>query len=200
MRDLVHVVSLLIEIFKRVEPGAVVGYLGGESTPGSPRLSKEGVKELCSRVSYGPKIEVVSDYGLVTDAKAKHVIVVNPGGNEPPEMQPTFNVQLYHLFGKIRTGENSGSLHIRPSIPVVIEMNGAERTEKLEAVRVPYGDVNSITSILLENAAVQIAELIYSGQYRKMLAHNVSRAEKLSPRYVAEQCSKFLKPTKRLAA
>ncbi len=71
-------------------------------------------------------------------------------------------------------------------------MNGAERTEKLEVVKVPYSDVNCIKSIKIEDAAEQIARLIRTGQYRKLLAHNVSRAEKLSPRTVAEKCSKFL--------
>ncbi len=100
MRDPAHVVSLLVETFKRVAPGTVVGYLGGRSSAGSAPLSEGWIAELCSLVNNGPKIEVVSDYGLVSDAKAKHVIVVNAGGSEPNDMQPTFNVQLTTCTGR----------------------------------------------------------------------------------------------------
>lgn len=49
---------------------------------------------------------------------------------------PHFNVQLYHLHGKKRIGESSGSLHRGISIPVIFEANGIERTEGLKVIKI----------------------------------------------------------------
>ena len=53
---------------------------------------------------------------------------------------PHFNVQLYHLRGRKRIGESSGSLHRGVTIPVIFEANGAERLEGLRAIKVDADD------------------------------------------------------------
>jgi hypothetical protein len=53
---------------------------------------------------------------------------------------PHVNVQLYHLNGKKRLGESSGSLHSGISLPVIFEANGMERLEDIEVIKISADD------------------------------------------------------------
>lgn len=73
---------------------------------------------------------------------------------------PHFNVQLYHLHGKKRYGESSGSLHRGISIPVIFEANGAERLEGFHAIKINADD--ELQAIDFDNAARDIVSLARS--------------------------------------
>jgi hypothetical protein len=70
---------------------------------------------------------------------------------------PHFNVQLYHLRGKKRYGESSGSLHRGISIPIIFEANGAERLEGFKAVKIKADD--DFESIEFDIAATEILKI-----------------------------------------
>lgn len=74
---------------------------------------------------------------------------------------PHFNVQLYHLHGKKRYGESSGSLHRGISIPVIFEANGAERLEGFHAIKIVADD--KLQAIDFDQAARDILNLAHHG-------------------------------------
>jgi hypothetical protein len=182
MRRLDDAVTLLAEVLSRAEPGSVVGYLGGEGAEAFD------LDLLTHRKSVGARfaaIEVVHNYGMVRGAAKKRVLVVNPGPIQPPDLTPILNVQLYHLNGRLRTGENSGSLHQYPSVPIVFEMNGGEVMEDLKVIRVPYAnDENGVCGDFAV-AADKILDWIRTDRLKKSLRHNQRRAEALGPKAVA---------------
>jgi hypothetical protein len=183
MRRVGDAVKLIAEVFKRCEPGEFIGYLSG-----APReeLTELKITEVLNQISDLPKIELVNDYGLAPNPRHKHVLVVDHQAKEgrglPP---PSINIQLYHLNGTIRTGENSGSLHSYPSLPVILEMNGAEVLEDLKVIKVAYSDPLSIDSADLISAAQEIISLTRGGGYKKALQHNTRRAKQLTPLSIA---------------
>lgn len=84
--------------------------------------------------------------------------VGGPGsGSDVAPFVPHFNVQLYHLHGRKRFGESSGSLHRGVTVPVIFEANGAERLEGLTCVKVPADD--SLTQIDFAHAAREIERM-----------------------------------------
>ena len=74
---------------------------------------------------------------------------------------PHFNVQLYHLHGKKRYGESSGSLHRGISIPVIFEANRAERLEGFHAIKIKADD--ELQTIDFDQAARDILHLAHHG-------------------------------------
>jgi hypothetical protein len=181
---------LLIELFKRVEPGAVIGYVGGAALEGE--LSIDTIERLLASYDLPFEVTVTESHGQVQNARMKHVIVVNATNTCPPELTPLFNVQLYHLRGRIRTGESSGSVHEYPCIPVIVEMNGAERLEELEVIKLPYLNQADINSVDFASGAEQIAAAIQSRRVKTMLNRNIDAAKRLSPHEIAKRHAMFL--------
>jgi hypothetical protein len=101
---------------------------------------------------------------------------------------PHFNVQLYHLNGRKRLGESSGSLHRGISIPVIFEANGMERLEKIRAVKVTAD--NDLKEIDFSGAALQIIK-IESENLRSWLEANRQSALKNSPQAFARSLLNF---------
>ena len=121
----------------------------------------------------------------VAASPPRHRIYLCAGATESTLIEPLFNTQLYHLHGAVRTGESSGSVHTRACVPVIFEMNGAERVERLEVVRVPYANAADADSALFDQAAERIVALASGGECVRMLARNADRAAALSAEYVA---------------
>jgi hypothetical protein len=90
---------------------------------------------------------------------------------------PHFNVQLYHLHGKKRWGESSGSLHRGISVPVIFEANGAERLEGVRVVKIDADD--DLRQIDFKKAADEIARIAAQG-IESALACNLAAAKKNS--------------------
>jgi hypothetical protein len=101
---------------------------------------------------------------------------------------PHFNVQLYHLLGKKRYGESSGSLHRGISVPVIFEANGAERLEGFKAIKVDADD--DLKNINFEKAAAEILALAKNG-IDPVLEINKSVAQKNSVGFFARSALAF---------
>lgn len=102
---------------------------------------------------------------------------------------PHFNVQLYHLFGKKRYGESSGSLHRGISIPIIFEANGAERLEGFKAVKIAADD--ELRSIHFDKAAAEILKLV-AEDIDPLLERNRKVAMKNSVQAFAKSILSFL--------
>lgn len=96
---------------------------------------------------------------------------------------PHFNVQLYHLHGRKRYGESSGSLHRGVSIPVIFEANGAERLEQLAVVKIAADD--ELKVIDFKEGARRITSLVNEG-IETSLARNFQSALQNSPIHFAQ--------------
>lgn len=182
MRRVDDAATLIVNVLNRSEPGSVVGYIGGE---GAEMYGCGASIATSGTMAADSEIEIVSDYGMVRGAARKRVLVVNPRPIQPPELRTVFNVQLYHLNGRLRTGENSGSLHHYPSIPIIFEMNGAEVMEDLKVIRVPYKNGSHGVIGDFSSAADEIIDWIQTDRLKKSLRHNQRRAEALGPSAVA---------------
>jgi hypothetical protein len=101
---------------------------------------------------------------------------------------PHFNVQLYHLNGRKRLGESSGSLHRGISIPVIFEANGMERLENIKVVKVPADE--DLKKIDFVSAAAQIIK-IESEILQSLLESNKQSALKNSPQTFAKSVLNF---------
>lgn len=102
---------------------------------------------------------------------------------------PHFNVQLYHLLGKKRYGESSGSLHRGVSIPIIFEANGAERLEGFRAIKIEADE--DLKSIQFDRAANEISKIATEGIDR-ILESNLKVAKKNSVRHFAKIAMAFL--------
>lgn len=87
---------------------------------------------------------------------------------------PHFNIQLYHLNGKKRLGESSGSLHAGVSIPVIFEANGIERIEGIKVIKVSAND--DLSQIDYAAAAGEIVEMIKKQEVETYLKFNLRQA------------------------
>lgn len=87
---------------------------------------------------------------------------------------PHFNVQLYHLNGKKRLGESSGSLHAGVSIPVIFEANGMERIEGVSVIKIAANE--DLSQINYTAAAGEISLMIEQQEVEKQLKHNLRQA------------------------
>lgn len=102
---------------------------------------------------------------------------------------PHFNIQLYHLGGKKRLGESSGSLHRGVGIPVIFEANGTERLEDLRVIKV-IAD-NELSNIDFTKAALDIEDLILKNRVDEVLLHNLASAQRNSPTLFAQKVLDF---------
>jgi hypothetical protein len=182
MRRIEDAASLIVQVLASADPGSVLGYLGGD---GAEKFDPVALIRREVDGNLISDIEVVHDYGMVRGAAKKRVLVVNPGPVQPLDLRPVFNVQLYHFNGRLRTGENSGSLHQYPCIPVIFEMNGAEVFEDLKVIRVPYKDDEAGMRGDFATAAKEILKWLRTDQFIDSVRHNQLRAEALSPAAVA---------------
>ncbi len=108
----------------------------------------------------------------------------------PHRFVPHFNVQLYHLNGRKRFGESSGSLHGGVTISVIFEANGAERIEGITVVKVAADD--ELRRIDFARAAEAILAIVEQGVDR-VLEENLRRARKNSiEKFVEEIRSPFV--------
>jgi len=114
-----------------------------------------------------------------------------PGsGSELKFFIPHINVQLYHLHGKKRLGESSGSLHRGVSVPVIFEANGVERIEGLKVIKIEADpDLNNID---FKAAAKSISELVES-HLDEWLIYNASIAKSNCPETFCNAISKLSK-------
>jgi len=185
MRSLEHATRLLAEIFKRSDGLPIVGYLGG----GPKReLALTKIEELLVAAGLGAfELVQASQLRLPLELANHPRIIVSHEGDLPPGLALTFNLQLYHLGGAVRRGESSGSLHRGVSIPVILEMNGAEILEDLRVIKVPYADPGNASSADWGAAADRVVSMVKSGQFKAQLAHNAGQAKKFSPFVVAER-------------
>lgn len=103
---------------------------------------------------------------------------------------PHFNVQLYHLNGKKRIGESSGSLHRGVTIPVIFEANGIERVEGLKVIKVEADE--NLKNPDFQKAAKEIIQL--SLDVDKYLRSNFELASKNLPRNFATSVLKVFSP------
>jgi hypothetical protein len=87
---------------------------------------------------------------------------------------PHFNVQLYHLHGKKRLGESSGSLHAGVSIPVIFEANGMERIEEVKVIKIAAND--DLSQIDYASAAGEISAMIEQHGVDTHIKHNLRQA------------------------
>ena len=136
MRSLRHAAQLLAAVFTRSENLPIVGYLGG-----GPRRELELRRIDDILVDAGLRafeLVQVSQLSFPIQLASHPRIIISHEGAPPPGLGLTFNLQLYHLNGAVRRGESSGSLHRGVSVPVILEMNGAEALEDLRVVKVPY--------------------------------------------------------------
>jgi hypothetical protein len=185
MRSLKHAIQLLAALFAEAGDLPIVGYLGGgpkrelELTKIDELLVEAGLKAF--------ELVHVSQLRLPVELAPYPRIIISHEGAPPPGLGLTFNLQLYHLNGTVRRGESSGSLHRGLSVPVILEMNGAEVLEDLRVIKVPYSDPLDASSADWNTAAMQILADVRSGDYRAHLAHNAAQAKKFSPQSVAEQ-------------
>lgn len=103
---------------------------------------------------------------------------------------PHFNAQLYHLNGKKRLGENSGSLHRGVTVPVIFEANNAEKLENLKVIKIEADP--ELKDIRYTTAAEQIALFVENG-LEALLAHNLESARSNTTAVFAEKIIKLMK-------
>ncbi len=103
---------------------------------------------------------------------------------------PHFNVQLYHLQGKKRIGESSGSLHRGISVPVIFEANGIERVEGLKVVKIEADE--NLSSPDYKKAALEIIRM--STNMDDQIRFNQNLATKNSPQDFATSFLKVVLP------
>lgn len=83
---------------------------------------------------------------------------------------PAFNTQLYHLNGKKRLGESSGSLHRGITIPIIFEANHIEKFEGISLIKIKADE--DLSSIEYKRAAQDIINL---SQNRSLLESTLSK-------------------------
>lgn len=172
---------LLRETFKTPCSSPIVGYLGGSSVDLANSRSMieslmQGIAPVCTPAEVRVPLEAYNGPPL---------LLFNPSGRWPDEVQLTFNIQLYHYGDAIRTGESSGSAHTGGNIPVIWEMNGAEILEELHVIKVPYAERSSWRTSDFSAAAERIHSVIETGKLAGFLHHNYKRAQAMSPAWVA---------------
>jgi hypothetical protein len=192
MRCLKRTLLLLKEIAKVGPNNHIIGYLGGAP---ADALSIDSVTRLIQELKLTNVLSVkalnVKNWREEVAAAPANTIFLNAVDN-PPDFDVTFNVQLYHYRERIRMGESSGSLHASCGIPVIFEMNGSERLENLQVVKVPYADPDDANSADMIAAARQIVSLLDSEEYRMMLLHNRKMMIRWNNQSVAQLYVDFL--------
>lgn len=192
MRSIERTLRLLQELDNCDSQGITIGYVGGEPVA---ELSQDSVSAIMRRLGMADRFSVeplhVEDWRRQISEVNRNVIFLC-AGQTPSDFDVTFNVQLYHYREAIRFGESSGSLHASSGIPVIFEMNGAERIENLMVVKVPYSDPTTAESANLRAAALNMNCLIESGEYHSYQKHNKEIAAIFSPTKVAQLHAEYL--------
>lgn len=181
MRSVEHALRLLAAVFTVAQTGrrSIIGYLGGKPVS---ELRISSLREPAQRINAGQIFRFLDVHSLTTLAdlakgdQRRFTILVDDRDQQPTSFSLTFNMQLYYLGNAIRRGESSGSAHAMVSIPVVLEMNGAEQIEDIRVVKIPYGNADNINSVDFVAGAQAIAACIKNGDYTAMLRHNLKQA------------------------
>lgn len=179
MRSIEHALKLLFEIFKMYKGDRkVIGYLGGKPPD---QLQKAYLEQAWKNIGESTAINFldIREYTLdkaIQKYPNQNIILANPVDLQPSEFGMTFNIQMYYLGNKVRTGESSGTLHASTGIPIILEMNGAEKIENLKVIKIPYGNIKDIKSINFVLGAKEIIEAINSNSYVEMLKHNLKQS------------------------
>jgi hypothetical protein len=186
MRSIENALLLLNAIAEAKPRQRIIGYLGG-----APKefLSHNYVDAILKRLHLSDVFTLSEldpkNWREQFSGAASNTIFIY-AGNALPRFDVTFNVQLYHYGQAVRLGESSGSIHASAGIPIIFEMNGSERIEQLEVIKVPYSDPDRTDSANFKSAALQIVGLINSGEYLRMLSHNRQMTGKWSNQKVAQ--------------
>jgi len=168
-----------VEIFKgNKSDKKIIGYLGGKP---EGELHIEVLRETAKKISSETSMTFVNvhDYSHLDEVSGmtENVILIDSINDEPSYFSLTFNIQMYYLGNAVRMGEVSGSAHTAPSIPVILEMNGAEIIEELRVIKVPYTDANNISSVDFEKGAEMVLNSIEDGSYKDMLFNNLKQSK-----------------------
>lgn len=140
--------------------------------------------ELVNHLSLDPKFEFrIGGTGLEGVSVPKTVQITT----EP--FVSHFNVQLYHLQGRKRYGESSGSLHRGVSIPVIFEANGAERLEGLHVIKIQADD--ELQTIEFARAADEIMSLT-AAEFEQALRENWNAASRNSVARFGRDVAQFV--------
>ena len=179
MRSVEHALKLLLALFKlNKENKIIIGYLGGKP---HEELELNSLKEITERINTETSLQFlnVHDHKTLEGVlnRGRNIILVDDRNEEPLYFSVTFNIQMYYLGTAVRMGESSGSAHTSASIPVVLEMNGAESIEELKVIKVPYGEAKDISSIDFREGAKMVFDSIENGTYKDMLVHNLKQSE-----------------------
>jgi hypothetical protein len=192
MRSVQGVITLLKAVSEIGSLNPVAGYLGGIP---EEVLSFDSVSTILERKSLTSRFTLCefdrTNWREQLASVSTHTLFLNPG-TASSGFDVTFNVQMYHYGTQVRFGESSGSLHSSNGIPVIFEMNGSDRIENLKAVKVPYSDSSDVSSADFESAALQIATLVRSGEYKSWLNHNREMAKVWSCNTVGKLYVEFL--------
>ena len=188
MRKPEHVLSLLGEVFARNAGNKhTIVYLGGKPADALQiELMRSAFTNLFpdSEVDFQPAQNFKSDHTYT----GGNVIFIDDQNQKPEDIDFTFNMQLYYYGDRVRTGESSGSLHAAAGIPVILEMNGSERIEQLNVIKVPYDTATmAIHSADFAAAASQIVATIADGSYLDSIENNLKQAQRFDNKYVAKQ-------------
>lgn len=172
MRSVERAISLLKAVREVGLRKPIIGYFGGAPVE---ELSRSAVVSILER------FDLEGIFALREFSRERwredllslnqDTILLNPG-RDVLNFDVTFNLQLYHYGKRVRLGESSGSLHASSGIPVIFEMNGSERIEGLQTIKVPYSDCSDVETADYRSAAQEIAALINSGEYLQVLNHN----------------------------
>ena len=179
MRSVKQTLGLIDEVFSIKGSQNLVGYLGGKP--------KEELKTEKLREATKSCLVDISTFSKATDYSKKRVIFIDHGKRMSAYLGVTFNTQLYYYGKKIRTGESSGSAHSVLSIPVIYEMNGAEKTEQIDVIKIPCGDADDLETADLKSGARKIMASIKTGRYISSLDKNLKQQKKINNRAIARR-------------
>lgn len=190
MRSTGHMIQLLGEVFRQRGTHDIIGYVGGKPKDQlDSKLLREKWDEHNGDVSV---VFMDAHYKQnLEDNKGENVVLLDLENTMPDNFGLTYNVQLYYLNDRVRTGESSGSAHSAISIPVVLEMNGSEAIEDLRVVKVPYGSRDDIGTVDFRAGAESILKSVEDRSYIHMLEHNLEQSKKFTPSYVASEYIKL---------
>lgn len=192
MRDPIHVLKILGEVFRLSPDKPAYGYLGGKP---ANELDLNTLRK--TFVRFFPDVEVdfqdAHSFQELRPTDKRNIIFVDTKNQQPDSLEITFNTQLYFYGDKVRTGESSGSLHAGVNIPVILEMNGSEKIERLDVIKVPYDThTMAIKSADFSRAAALINDVINSGSYITSLKNNLEQAQNFNNVHVTTQLNELM--------
>jgi len=191
MRSIEHIFKLLGEVFRK--NGSVIGYVGGKP---KDQLEIEFLKGEWNKLNPDLPAIFLDAHKDKYNSIKKNVIYVESDNVEPESFGLSFNVQMYYLNNKVRTGESSGSVHSSVGVPVILEMNGSEVIEDLKVIKVPYDSRDDINSVDFRAGAELILDSINNRSYEEMLRHNLAQSKKFNSTYVGSEYIKLFEQLK----